>query len=215
MIDFDTLTVMRIAQSGGIALLFVPISTISYVTLPKELNGDAAALYTMFRNVSGSIGISLSTAAVTERTQVRSAHLVSHLNPFDQGYNLTIETLRQTLLSQGHAAATTLATAQGQVYQMLRTQASVLAYSDVFEICAIGAFLRRAARLPVLQRHGEGRRRRALTCSGTDDAGAGRRRPLVAHRPAEPVRRIGSASPAASAQRSSRAPSGRPRRPAR
>ncbi len=140
MIDFDTLTVMRIAQSGGIALLFVPISTISYVTLPKELNGDAAALYTMFRNVSGSIGISLSTAAVTERTQVRSAHLVSHLNPFDQGYNMTIETLRQTLLSQGHAAATTLATAQGQVYQMLRTQASVLAYSDVFEICAIGAF---------------------------------------------------------------------------
>ena len=139
-IDYDTLTLMRAAQSVGIALLFVPISTISYVTLPKELNGDAAALYTMFRNVSGSIGISLATAEVTERTQIRTAHLVSHLNPFDQGYNLTIQSYQQALLSSGHAAATTMQTATGQVYQVLRTQAQVLAYSDVFMFCAVGAF---------------------------------------------------------------------------
>ena len=139
-IDFDTLMLMRIAQSAGIALLFVPISTISYVTLPKELNSDAAALYTMFRNVSGSIGISLSTAMITQRTQIRTAYLVDHLNPFDQGYNLTIQTYQQSLLSMGHAAATTLGTATGQVYQALRTQAQVLAYSDVFLYCSVGAF---------------------------------------------------------------------------
>ncbi len=40
----------------------------------------------------------------------------------------------------GHAAATTMGTATGQVYQTLRTQAQVLAYSDVFCFCAIGAF---------------------------------------------------------------------------
>ncbi len=139
-IDFQTLTLMRIAQSVGVALLFVPISTISYVTLPKELNGDAASLYTMFRNVSGSVGISLSTALVTQRTQVRSAYLVDHLNPFDRGYNLTLQGYQQNLLSTGHAAATTLSTATGQIYQVLRTQAQVLAYSDVFAYCAIGAF---------------------------------------------------------------------------
>ena len=73
-IDYDTLAKMRAAQSLGIALLFVPISTLSYATLPKELNSDAAALYTMFRNVSGSVGISLSTERrVTERTQVRQS----------------------------------------------------------------------------------------------------------------------------------------------
>ena len=139
-IDYDTLAKMRAAQSFGIALLFVPISTLAYVTLPKELNSDAAALYTMFRNVSGSIGISLSTAMVTERTQVRTAHLVGHLNPFSQGYNQTIQQYQQTLLSMGHAAATTMNTATGQIYQQLRIQAQVLAYSDVFMFCAIGAF---------------------------------------------------------------------------
>ena len=139
-IDYDTLAKMRAAQSFGIALLFVPISTLAYVSLPKELNADAAALYTMFRNVSGSIGISLATAEVTERTQIRSSFLVNHLTPFDQGYNLTLQNYQTTLLGMGHAAATTLNTATGQVYQMLRTQSQVLAYSDVFMFCAIGAF---------------------------------------------------------------------------
>jgi DHA2 family multidrug resistance protein len=94
----------------------------------------------MFRNVSGSIGISLSTAEVTQRTQVHTAYLAGHLNTFNPAYNDTIQRYQQTLLSMGHAAATTMSTATGQVYQALRTQAQVLAYSDVFLYCAVGAF---------------------------------------------------------------------------
>ena len=73
---------MRTAQTTGLAFLFVPISTIAYITLPRELNGDATALFTMFRNVFGSIGISLATAMITERTQVHQSYLskwASHL----------------------------------------------------------------------------------------------------------------------------------------
>jgi MFS transporter, DHA2 family, multidrug resistance protein len=139
-IDYNTLAEMRAAQSFGIALLFVPISTLAYATLPKELNADAAALYTMFRNVSGSIGISLATAMVTERTQIRSAHLVTHLNAFNQAYNDTIQRNALTLQSMGHAAGTTVETATGMMYTTLRTQSQVLAYSDVFMFCAIAAF---------------------------------------------------------------------------
>jgi len=139
-LDFDTLVKMRIAQSFGIALLFVPISTLAYATLPKSMNGDAAALYTMFRNVSGSIGISLATAEVTERTQVHTAFIGGHLNPFNENYQQLLQHNANALLSMGRAAATTMSTANGMVYQTLRTQAQVLAYSDVFMYCAIGAF---------------------------------------------------------------------------
>ncbi len=140
-IDYDTLAKMRMAQSLGIALLFVPISTLSYATLSKEVNSDAAALYVMFRNVSGSIGISLSTAEITQRTQIRQSYLAGHLNAFNPAYNDTIQQYQTTLQSMGHAAATTMSTATGQMLQMLRTQAQVLAYSDVFMFCAIGAFV--------------------------------------------------------------------------
>ena len=54
-IDFETLVKMRTAQTAGLAFLFVPISTVAYLTLPRRLNGDGAALFSMFRNVFGSI----------------------------------------------------------------------------------------------------------------------------------------------------------------
>jgi DHA2 family multidrug resistance protein len=139
-VDFRTLTLMRIAQTVGLAFLFVPISTISFATLPKEQNSDAAALHTMFRNVAGSVGIAVATAMVTTRTQVRMAHLAPHLTPLDQGYVQTLQQHTQTLIAQGHSAASAATTATGMIYQTLRTQSSVLAYSDVFWFCAIMAF---------------------------------------------------------------------------
>jgi DHA2 family multidrug resistance protein len=120
--------------------MFVPISVIAYSSLPRELNGDAAALYTMFRNVFGSIGISTSTALITQYTQIHESYLSQWMTPLNQPFNTLIQQMRATLLSTGHAASTTEATATGLVYQTFRTQAQVLAYAQVFEICAVAAF---------------------------------------------------------------------------
>ncbi len=139
-VDFFTLSLMRATQTLGLAFLFVPISTIAYATLPKEDNGDAAALFTMFRNVAGSIGISLATAQVTERTQVRTAHLVDHLTPYNQGYNDLVSANTNAFVALGHSKADAGTRAVGMVYQTLHNQASVLAYADVFLFCAILAF---------------------------------------------------------------------------
>ena len=139
-INFGTLATMRAAQTVGLAFLFVPINLISFSTLPKEQNGDGAALNTMFRNVFGSIGISAATALVTERTQVRTGHLVTHLTPFDQGYLETVARHTRQLVSMGYSQAEAGTRAVGLVYTTLRTQAQILAYSDVFMFCAILAF---------------------------------------------------------------------------
>jgi MFS transporter, DHA2 family, multidrug resistance protein len=139
-IDFRTLTLMRVSQTLGLAFLFVPISTLAFVTLPREKNGDAAALFTMFRNVAGSVGISLATALVTERTQVRMAHLSGHLTPLDQPYLDAVHAREQALLALGRAAGTVHETALGMMFRELRQQASVLAYSDTFLACAVLAF---------------------------------------------------------------------------
>ncbi|WP_019462805.1 DHA2 family efflux MFS transporter permease subunit [Roseomonas sp. B5] len=55
-LSFRSLVIIRASQTIGLAFLFVPISTIAYATLPPELNGDATALFSMFRNVLGSTG---------------------------------------------------------------------------------------------------------------------------------------------------------------
>jgi DHA2 family multidrug resistance protein len=140
-LDFWHLVLFRAAQTAALALLFVPISTIAYATIPPELNGDAAALFSMARNVFGGIGISISTALVTEHLQIRQAHLIHSLDPTNQPYNDLLQHIQQALIDTGQSAAEATLAAPGQVFQMLLGQAAVLAYNDVFLITACLSFV--------------------------------------------------------------------------
>ena len=140
-LDVYHLILFRAAQTAGLAFLFVPISTIAYATIPKEMNGDATALFSMSRNVFGGIGISVSTALVTEHLQIRQAHLVHALDPTNQPYNALLQQVQQALIDAGQSVAQATQAAPGQVFQMLQTQVAVLAYNDVFLITACMSFV--------------------------------------------------------------------------
>lgn len=140
-IDYKTLVIMRSMQTAALAFLFVPISTITYMTLPMRLRSDGAALYSMFRNVAGSIGISLSTALVTQRSQVDQAHLSKWASPFHDGYNLYLQASEQALRTLGRAGAAVHEQAVSHAFQTFRAQAAVLAYSNVFQYASVLAFL--------------------------------------------------------------------------
>jgi MFS transporter, DHA2 family, multidrug resistance protein len=139
-LDFKTMVMMRTFQTAGLAFLFVPISTVTYATLPRELNGDGAALYAMLRNVFGSIGISLSTAAIAQRSQVHQNYLSQWASPFHQPYQALVAQYEQTLRAMGRTGPVAHDAAVGRAYQVFRAQAAVLAYSDVFFYCAMIAF---------------------------------------------------------------------------
>jgi DHA2 family multidrug resistance protein len=140
-LDFLSLVKYRAAQTAGLAFLFVPISTIAYATVPRELNGDAAALFSMARNVFGGIGISVSTALVTEHLQIRQAHLIHALSPVNQPYNELLRHVQQAMIDAGQSAAQAAQAAPGQIFQMLQGQVAVLAYNDVFLITACLSFI--------------------------------------------------------------------------
>jgi DHA2 family multidrug resistance protein len=135
--DFRHLVILRATQTSGLAFLFVPISTIAYATVPERLNGDAAALFSMARNVVGGIGISVSTALVTDHMQTRQGRLIDNLTPTSQGYVDFLQQVQQAIVDTGQTVSQAAQAAPGQVFQMLRSQAAVLAYSDVFVITAV------------------------------------------------------------------------------
>jgi len=139
-IDFITLVKMRAFQTAALAFLFVPISTVAYATLPRSMNNDAAALFSMARNVCGSIGISIATALVTQRTQIEMAHMSRNMTPLNQGFVMARQQYEAGLLSMGRVASSLQDVATGRLYQNFRTQSSILAYADIFTYCAIGAF---------------------------------------------------------------------------
>ena len=140
-LDFFHLCIFRSAQTAALALLFVPISTAAYVTLPDSEHGDGAALFTMSRNVVGGIGISVSTALITNHEQIRQHYLSEHLDPTNQPYNVLLQDLQGAAMSLGHAAHLAKQMAPGEVFQILQTQSAVLAYNDTFVITGVLALL--------------------------------------------------------------------------
>jgi len=139
-IDFPHLVILRAAQVFPLAFLFVPASVLAYQTISQEMGGDAAALFTMFRNVCGSIGISMSTAIIASRTQVHMAYLSGHLSQSDSTFHNTLSQLTTAIRGVGTSAGDAARAALGQIYQTLIAQAGLLAYMDVFLYCALLAF---------------------------------------------------------------------------
>jgi DHA2 family multidrug resistance protein len=139
-INFGTLVLIRAGQSLGIGFLFVPTSVLAYQTIPQRMQGDAAALFTMFRNVAGSIGISLSTAWITSRTQVHMAYLSSRLSDSNPPVRSLLNQFATAIKNLGTVAGSATQAAMHQTYSTLLEQASFLAYKDVFLYCAFLAF---------------------------------------------------------------------------
>jgi len=139
-LSFSRLVTIRASQTIALAFLFVPISTITYTTLPRELNADGTALYTMFRNVAGSIGIAASTAMTVNRTQIHQSYLSQWTTTLHQPFNDLVADYQASFMALGHAAAAAHDLALGRVYQMYLLQAQILAYSDVFYFLSFFAF---------------------------------------------------------------------------
>jgi DHA2 family multidrug resistance protein len=131
---------LRAAQAAPLAFLFVPASVLAYQTVPQRLQGDAAALFTMFRNVAGSVGISMSTALVSSRTQIHMANLSTHLSRSDSTFRSALSQLTHAIQGLGAGAGNATHAALARTYQTLIAQAGLLAYMDVFLYCALLAF---------------------------------------------------------------------------
>ncbi|MBS0486402.1 MAG: DHA2 family efflux MFS transporter permease subunit [Proteobacteria bacterium] len=72
-----------IVQGVGVGLVFVPVSTVAYSTLPMATRTEAAGIYSLTRNIGSSVGISIMMALLARSTQVNHAEIASRLTPFD------------------------------------------------------------------------------------------------------------------------------------
>ena len=117
----------------AIPSIFVPMTTFSVATVPKEAMGDATGITSLVRNLGGSVGISLITTFVARGTQAHQALLVSHLTPHSRFY---LERLNQTqvILAPQSGPVTAHSQAYGMIYQTLQQQAALWAHIDQFRM---------------------------------------------------------------------------------
>jgi DHA2 family multidrug resistance protein len=77
-----------ITQGLGLGFIFVPLSTVTFATLPARLRTDATALYSLVRNIGSSLGISIVVALLSQNSQINHAELASNVTPFNKVFHL-------------------------------------------------------------------------------------------------------------------------------
>ena len=70
-----------VLQGLGLGFVFTPLSIVTFSTLPRPLLTQGTAIFSLMRNIGGSVGISIVEALLAENTQVVHSRLVEHLRP--------------------------------------------------------------------------------------------------------------------------------------
>ena len=119
----NMLIVTGVIQGCGLGLVFVPLSSISFRTLPGHLRTSGSAMLTLVRNIGSSIGISMVIANLTSKTTVMHGRIMESVTPFNNALHMP-----------DVAAAMDLNTDAGRALldAMVTKQAAVIAYQNDF-----------------------------------------------------------------------------------
>jgi DHA2 family multidrug resistance protein len=125
-----------ILRGVGLGLMFVPLTTITLAELsPVEL-AQGTGLYNFFRQLGGSFGIAGISTLLIRYTAQNRANLVAHVSMFDPASVARIEMITRGLMAKGADFWTAQKQALALVDQQLMGQASVMAYSRIYELSA-------------------------------------------------------------------------------
>jgi len=136
-IDFKTAAMMRVYQTVGLAFLFVPINTLSYVGIPPNKSNQVSGITNLARNLGGSIGISGLSTFLTRLSQRHQVYLSAHMTAGDPAMTQTIAGLTQRFVSQGIPGNVASAQAYTVVSRTIGLQSATLAYIDIISTGAI------------------------------------------------------------------------------
>jgi DHA2 family multidrug resistance protein len=123
---------MLILRGVAMAVLFIPITTLSLSTLKGREIGDGAAFTGMMRQLGGSFGVAVIITFMSRKNMMHRSDLVSKLNVNDPVVQNKLTALQQGLASKGIDPFTAKQTAIKLMDLSVTKQAAVLSYMDVF-----------------------------------------------------------------------------------
>lgn len=136
-IDFHTIVFLRMAQVVFMPFIFIPISTLNYVGVPREKNNQVSGISNFARNLGGSIGTSLLSTFLARQNQMHQMDLAGHTSHGDLNFEQWLNGLKALFVSQGYDAVTATQKALALAYQVVRQQANTLSFENSFWVMAI------------------------------------------------------------------------------
>jgi DHA2 family multidrug resistance protein len=136
-IDFTTIVLLRMFQVTFMPLIFIPISTLNYVGVPREKNNQVSGISSFMRNIGGSIGTSGLTVFLTRQNQTHQVAFASHTSMGNPNFRQFLSGLTAMFTAQGYDAATAAKKALAMAYYTVQSQANALSFKNSFYVMSL------------------------------------------------------------------------------
>ena len=120
----------------GVPVAFVPITALSFQTLPASKNADAASLHALFKNILTAISTSASSTFIARVSQVYQNYYVANLSPQNPMFLVKLNAFQHKMMAYYPSIVATKK-ANGLLYKQLLAQARLGAFFDVFSLMAL------------------------------------------------------------------------------
>jgi DHA2 family multidrug resistance protein len=127
----------QLLQGSSMGLLFVPLTTITNGSVPKEEMGNATSLFNLMRNIGASIGIASVTTLVSRHSQTHSNDLSKNLSIFNSAAMQMLTGIRDAMMAKGTDVATATRQSYAILNAMIQRQAAMLSYLDAFFLLSV------------------------------------------------------------------------------
>jgi MFS transporter, DHA2 family, multidrug resistance protein len=127
-----------IVQGVGMGLIFPNLSAAALSSIPREQMGYGASLFSMSRNIGGSIGTSVLTTMLVRREQVQQSRLVEHVTVFDAWRlsrapvnmpgGMHFNYMNEMVNGQKQGL--------GMIYSQVQSQATILSLNSIYRMVA-------------------------------------------------------------------------------
>jgi DHA2 family multidrug resistance protein len=124
-------------QGAGLALLFVPLTTVSMATIDPQRMGYATSLFNLMRNIGGSVGIAMTGTYLARHRQVVGAALGENVSIYDPITQSRLNQITQGLIAGGADVATATQRAYMILHGMVMRQAAMVSFVTVFRLLGV------------------------------------------------------------------------------
>ncbi len=127
----------NVVRALGQPFTIVPITGLAMATLARKDAGDGSAIFNMFRNLGGSVGIAILSTVVTRREQFHDERIGESVTAFSLAAQGRFQSIQAQFVARGFDPTTAMNQAYGVVKRTVRREANIMAFNDAFLIVGI------------------------------------------------------------------------------
>ncbi|MCC8409498.1 DHA2 family efflux MFS transporter permease subunit [Mucilaginibacter sp. UR6-1] len=121
----------------GMALLFVPLTTLAMADLKGPEIGQGSGLNNMMRQLGGSFGIAALTTIIHIRQGYHRSTLIENINPYNPQFNERLHMLTQGFVAKGKSVLDATEMAYRAIEGTVIRQTMLLTYDDAYWISGL------------------------------------------------------------------------------